>query len=138
MINCNLSYKNTTLIGKKLLLIPNILMAERRMAPSLKQPDVSTHHEQIRQILTENFQTNVKVQFPLLVVHFIPLWRDQPMLYIIYILTSIPTINKLCALTTSFPKHITHISVNTPFFLSCNLNPSVMSSWTKITTCFTW
>lgn len=32
MINCNLSYKNTTLIGKKLLLIPNILMAERRMA----------------------------------------------------------------------------------------------------------
>lgn len=80
MINCNLSYKNTTLIGKNLLLIPNILMAERRMALSLKQPDLSTHHEQIRQISTENFQTNVKVQFPLLVVHFIPLWRDQPML----------------------------------------------------------
>lgn len=73
MINCNLSYKNTTLIGKNLLLIPNIPMAERRMALALKQPDLSTHHEQIRQISTENFQTNVKVQFPLLVVHFIPL-----------------------------------------------------------------
>lgn len=48
-------------------------MTERRMALSLKQPYLSTHHKQIRQILTENFQTNVKVQFPLLVVHFIPL-----------------------------------------------------------------
>lgn len=72
MINCNLSYKTTTLIGKKLLLIPNILMAEGDWH-CLKQPDLSTRHEEIRQISTENFQTNVKVQFPLLVVHFTPL-----------------------------------------------------------------
>lgn len=81
MINCNLSYKNTTLIGKKTtLLTPDIRTAERRMPPSLKQTDLSTHDEQIIHILTENFHTNFKVQFPLPVVHFIPLWRDQPML----------------------------------------------------------
>jgi len=61
------------LIGKNPLLTPNLLTAEKRMPSSLKQTDLSTHHEQITRILTENFQTNFRVQVLLLVVHFIPL-----------------------------------------------------------------
>lgn len=62
-----------------MLPIPKLLTG-RRMPLPVKWSDSSTHHEQIIRIFTEISQTYFKIQFPLLVVHFIPLCRDQPML----------------------------------------------------------